>query len=114
MKPEDCNRDLLSALSGKQADRECRIAHRTCRVVTASLGVMKQQSAGRKRTRCLALASMLVLLLLLAPPIWWIAYSLHEEGRLSSLMLHMGVWIFLLGSALLASILLAGWFGRKS
>lgn len=106
--------DLIETAAGFQGDSARATADKTRRVVMTSAGVMQEQSAGRKKTRAMALAATLVVFFVVAPPIWWIAESLIEEEHVTSTLSELAVWGFFSVTALLASALLAGWLRRRS
>jgi hypothetical protein len=105
----EADRDLLSALTGKQAGRDRAVAHRTRRVVMASLGVMQDQKAGRKRTRSLALASILLFVLAMGPFVWRVSDDIIGGEHWSDVATQASLWICMFFPALLAAALVAGW-----
>jgi len=107
------DRDLLAALAGHQAGQDFDLAHRTCRVVNASLGVMQEQKAGRRRIRAVALAATVLVVLLVGPLAWWAVDSLIAEGRLSDITCQAALWVCILCPALVACALLAGWVRNR-
>jgi hypothetical protein len=110
----DGNRDLLSALAGNQARRERAVAHRTRRVVLASLGVMQDQKAGRKRDRSVALVSVLLVVLALGPFFWRVADDLIGGEHLTDMATQFSLWVCILFPAILAAALVAGWARNRS
>ena len=110
---ESADRDLLSALAGNQAGRERAVAYKTRRVVMASLGVMQDQKAGRKRSRAVVLASILLVILALGPFFWLVADDLISGEHISDIATQFSLWICILCPALLAAALVAGWSSDK-
>ena len=103
----------VAALAGQQADRDRAVAHSTRRVVMASLGVMKEQKAGRRRVRAIAIASILVFLLVFGPLIWWAADNLISGEHLGDLASELSLWACILCPALLAAAVVAGWLRHR-
>jgi len=101
-------------LVGHCADREREVAQSTRRVVMASLGVIKEQKAGRKRVRAIAIASILVFLLVFGPLIWWAADNLISGERVGDLACQLSLWACILCPALLAAAVMAGWLRHRS
>ena len=106
--------DLVSALAGHQANRECAVAHRTRRVVMASLGVMREQKAGRRRVRSAALASILLVVLGLGPLVGWAIDNMIAEEHLGDVTSQLVLWVCILCPALVAAALVAGWARNRS
>jgi len=110
---ESADGDLLSALAGRQAARECAVAQKTRRVVLASLGVIEEQKAGRRRSRALALAAMLLVLLTLGPFVWRVTDDLIGGEHLADIATQMSLWICILCPAVLAAVVVAGWMRSR-
>jgi len=108
------DQDLRESLAGRHADRDRAVAQSTRRVVLASLGVMKEQKAGRKRVRAIAFASILVFLLVFGPLIWWAVDNLIAGERLGDLASQFSLWACILCPALLAAAVVAGWLRHRS
>jgi hypothetical protein len=108
------DRDVRAALAGERADRDREVAHSTRRVVLASLGVIKEQKAGRKRVRAIAIASILVLLFVFGPLIWWAVDNLISGEHLGDLACQFSLWACIVCPALLAAAVVAGWLRHRS
>jgi len=105
--------DLLAGLTGKQAGRDRVVAEKTRRVVMASLGVIEDQKAGRRRTRSLVLASLLIALLAFGPLAWRVADDLIGGEHISDIAAQTSLWACILCPVVLAAFLVAGWSRRR-
>jgi hypothetical protein len=108
------DRDLAASLRTGTADRDREVAQSTRRVVMASAGIIREQKAGRKRVRAIALASILVFIFVLGPLIWWAVDDLIAGERLGDLTSEFALWACILCPALLAAAVVAGWLRRRS
>lgn len=104
--------DLLSALTGHQASRDSFVAHRTRRVVSASWGLMQQQSAGRKRARAVALAASLLAVMAIGPFVWHLADDLIGGEFLGDTAAQFSLLVCVLCPTLVAAVIVAGWARR--
>ncbi|MDR3774601.1 MAG: hypothetical protein P4L26_14705 [Terracidiphilus sp.] len=107
------DRDLLSALAGTQAGQDRSVAYRTCRVVNASMGLMREQQAGRKRIRGVALAAILLVVLLLGPMVWCSVDRLIAGERWGDVTSQFALWVAILCPALVGAALVAGWMRHR-
>jgi hypothetical protein len=107
------DRELLAALAGTRAAREGAVANRTRRVVLGSLGVMQEQKAGRKRSRAMALAGLLLAGLGMAPFVWRVVDDLIGGEHLCDLTTQLSLLVCVLCPALVAAVLVAGWLRRS-
>ena len=106
-------RDLSATLAGEHAERDREVAYSTRRVVMASMGMMKEQKAGRKRVRAVALASILVFLFVVGPLIWWAVDELIAGEHLGDLTSQFSLWVCILCPAILAAAVMAGWLRHR-
>jgi hypothetical protein len=106
--------DLLSALAGREANRERAVAYRTRRVVLSSLGILKEQKQDRSRVRGVALAVALLVLLLIAPLLWEATDSLIAGEHLGDPGNQLSLWACIVCSTLLAAAVVAGWWKNRS
>jgi hypothetical protein len=105
--------ELLSALSGLDANRQRNVANRTRRVVMSSQGVMREAKKGGSRARAFAVAAAIVLLLLIAPLIWRVADNLIEGEHLGDMTSQSALWFCIFCPTILAAALVAGWWKNR-
>jgi hypothetical protein len=108
---KDSISDLAASLGDSERDRV--VARTTRRVVMASMGVMQDQKAQGKRTRSVALAALVVLLLVIGPLAWLVVDYFNSGGHIGDLTGEFTLWAGILCSALLAAALVAGWLRKR-
>ena len=108
------NHNLLNALAGKAAAQDCAAAYRTRRVVLASLGVMQEQKASRKRHRAVAMAALLLMVMALGPFAWHLVDEIFEGEHISDIAAQISLGACILCPAILAAALMAGWMRKRS
>lgn len=107
------DRDLISALTGTQASHERAVASRTRRVVAASLGVIQDRKEGGRRSRAMALVSILLVILAMGPFVWRVTDDVIGGEHWSDMATQTSLWVCILLPAVLAAALVAGWARRE-
>jgi hypothetical protein len=110
----DLRADLLSALTGRDANRARAVAHRTRKVVMSSHGVLQEQKHDKSRARSVALAVTLLVLLLIAPLLWEATDSLIAGEHLGDPGSQLSLWACIVCPTLLGAALVAGWWRKRS
>lgn len=106
--------ELISALAGLDAEHSRLSALRTRRVVTGSAANLQSQRQSSGRSRNLAIAGVVVVLLLMTPLIWSSVDSLIGDQHLTDTASELSLLGLLVGSALIAAMLVAGrWRNRR-
>jgi len=77
-------------------------------------GVLQDQKAGRRRTRSLALASILLVVLAMGPFVWRVTDEMIDGEHWSDMATQVSLWICIFFPALLAAALVAGWMRNRS
>lgn len=80
----------------------------------ASLGVIREQEAGRKRVRAVGIAAAIGVTLAVGPLAWWLNDRLESGERLSDMTCQLTMWVIVLCPALLAAAVVAGWLRNRS
>lgn len=106
--------DLLAALAGRQAGRDGAVAHRTRRVVLTSLGQLQEMKASRKRSRAVALAVLLLVILAMGPFVWRVVDDLIGGEHFIDLATQFSLLICIFCPAVVAAVVVAGWVHRDS
>jgi hypothetical protein len=106
--------DLISALTGLDANRDRAVAQRTRRVVLSSHGVLQEQKQDKSRARAVALAVTLLVLLLIAPLVWEATDSLIAGEHLGDPGSQLSLWACIVCPTLLGAALVAGWWRNRS
>jgi hypothetical protein len=74
---------------------------------------MQQQKQGRRRTRSLALVSILLVILAMGPFVWRLTDDLIGGEHWSDMATQTSLWVCILLPAVLAAALVAGWLRRE-
>jgi len=105
--------DILTALSGLDANHDRAVARRTRRVVQSSMGVLRERDQSKARARALALGVTFVVILLITPHIWEATESFTAGEHLGDPGSQLSLWACVLCPVLLASALIVGWWRRN-
>ncbi len=105
--------DLMTALTGLDAGETQRVAERTRRVVTGSAGNLRERREVSGRSRNLAIAVAVLVLLLITPLIWSTVDSLMGDQHLTDTASELSLLGLLLGSTIFGAMLVAGWWRNR-